>query len=349
MSGFEGYPVGKRYTPEELQEILRLHALWLDKAEGGQRADLSGGNLTYADLVGADLPGALWPDADLRGVDLSDAKLSGADLCGADLSYAYLSGAYLSGAHLTQSNLLHADLRGAELVRADLSYASLQRADLSGVDLTYAKMRSADLSGVDLRGAYLSYVDLTNAKLTAADLRSADLTGTDLTNATLAHAVLTHATLPDNFAELFPDIAAKLHFVVEKDGRIHVASSPQALTTTAKENTSDTPHIIQVPAGLSPGALAGMSPIVLKQLLKLAEVLQSWPPKLKLTRAAIRDEWKKHDIEFDADKSVSNYMAPLNKFCQGVLKAERGLYYQFLPKAKIRLEAGITYLQQMLE
>ena len=60
----------KRYTPEELAEVLRLHKLWLENKEGGVRAVLSG----------AVLRGSILRDAVLRGADLSGALLSGADL-----------------------------------------------------------------------------------------------------------------------------------------------------------------------------------------------------------------------------------------------------------------------------
>ena len=62
----------KRYTPDELKEIIRLHALWLADADGGTRANLSDANLIRANLSGADLSGA-----DLRGTYLSGANLSG--------------------------------------------------------------------------------------------------------------------------------------------------------------------------------------------------------------------------------------------------------------------------------
>ena len=38
-----------------LTETLRLHALWLEGAEGGKRADLTHANLTDAALRGANL------------------------------------------------------------------------------------------------------------------------------------------------------------------------------------------------------------------------------------------------------------------------------------------------------
>ena len=55
---------------KELNEILRLHAMWLRGEDGGKRAILYG--------------------ADLRGANLCEADLRGANLCGADLRGANL-------------------------------------------------------------------------------------------------------------------------------------------------------------------------------------------------------------------------------------------------------------------
>ena len=40
----------KTYTKEELQEVLRLHNLWLNDDENGVMADLSGADLSEANL-----------------------------------------------------------------------------------------------------------------------------------------------------------------------------------------------------------------------------------------------------------------------------------------------------------
>ena len=69
----------RRYTPDELNEVLRLHKLWAQDEEGGQRANLRGANLRRADLQGADLR-----RADLQGANLRCAYLQGAYLRGAD-------------------------------------------------------------------------------------------------------------------------------------------------------------------------------------------------------------------------------------------------------------------------
>jgi len=92
-------------THEEIAAILADHGCWL-RGEGGKRADLSGADLTRADLT--------------------DARLSGADLTRADLTRAVLT-----GARLTRADLTDADLTRADLTRADLTDARLTRADLT--------------------------------------------------------------------------------------------------------------------------------------------------------------------------------------------------------------------------
>ena len=89
---------------DELNAILEKHKKWLNDESDGERANLSG-----ADLSGANLYRA----------DLYSANLSGADLYRANLSGADLSGANLSGADLSGANLYRADLSGANLYRAE--------------------------------------------------------------------------------------------------------------------------------------------------------------------------------------------------------------------------------------
>ena len=44
----------KRYLPDELAEVIRLHGVWRRNEDGGVRADLIGANLSEANLSGAD-------------------------------------------------------------------------------------------------------------------------------------------------------------------------------------------------------------------------------------------------------------------------------------------------------
>ncbi|HAB9652884.1 TPA_asm: hypothetical protein GYV88_13310 [Listeria monocytogenes] len=119
----------------ELDVVIEKHEKWLRDGYG-ERANLRGANLSYADLSCANLRGANLSYADLRRADLRGANLSGADLSYADLRRADLRGANLSGADLSCADLSYADLR-----RADLSYADLRRADLRGADLNWINWR----------------------------------------------------------------------------------------------------------------------------------------------------------------------------------------------------------------
>ncbi len=72
-------------TVEELKAKLELHKKWINDEEGGEKANLSGANLSEANLSGANLS-----EADLSGANLSEADLSGANLSGANLREANL-------------------------------------------------------------------------------------------------------------------------------------------------------------------------------------------------------------------------------------------------------------------
>ncbi|PDH02411.1 hypothetical protein AWL55_05775, partial [Listeria monocytogenes] len=68
----------------ELDVVIEKHEKWLRDGYG-ERANLRGANLSYADLSCANLRGA-----NLSGADLSCANLRCANLRGANLSYADL-------------------------------------------------------------------------------------------------------------------------------------------------------------------------------------------------------------------------------------------------------------------
>ena len=84
--------------------------------------------------------------ADLSGIDLSHANLSGSDLREVDLSNANLAGA----------SLRRADLKGANLCGTDLTLADLHKADLSNATLEGARITPEQLDEViSLEGAIL--------------------------------------------------------------------------------------------------------------------------------------------------------------------------------------------------
>lgn len=117
----------------ELSELANLDPL----------VDLAGGNLVATNLSGIQISKANLAKTQLRGADLTDA-----DLSEANLSYARLGGADLTGAYLGNSNLQYTDLH-----RASLALANLIGADLTGADLRETNLINANLSGAQVSGA----------------------------------------------------------------------------------------------------------------------------------------------------------------------------------------------------
>ena len=114
----------------KLRHLLRVladHHAWLAGDPAGRRADLSGLDLSEADLKGVDLT-----DADLSQTDLSGARLMGAVLERTNLAGAVLVGADLTEARLKDADLSDTDLRDSRFVGAVLDGADLWRANLRG-------------------------------------------------------------------------------------------------------------------------------------------------------------------------------------------------------------------------
>ena len=87
------------HNGQTLTEILRLHKCWRIGKDEGERANLSGTNLSNSDLSNSDLS-----DSDLSGTNLSNSNLSGTNLSNSDLSGTNLRGTNLSGTSLSGTN-----------------------------------------------------------------------------------------------------------------------------------------------------------------------------------------------------------------------------------------------------
>ena len=141
-------------TKEQLDDILRKHALWINNESGGERVNLYQANLSRANLYQANLSRANLRGADLYRADLSRANLSGADLSGADLR----------GANLYQANLSRANLRGANLSGAYLYQANLHEANLSGADLREAKNLNFPIACPE-KGSFIGFKKCQDGKI----------------------------------------------------------------------------------------------------------------------------------------------------------------------------------------
>jgi hypothetical protein len=139
--------------------------------------DLSGANLSYANLSDSD-----FGDAKLIGANLKGARLDDANFLLANLTEVNLSSAYLYGANLGQTCL-----RAAKLTGANFAFANLTRADFT----------DTDMRGATLAGANLTDTDLTRANLKGASFSSAILNRTGLKAANLQNALVSNTKFAD--------------------------------------------------------------------------------------------------------------------------------------------------------
>lgn len=158
-------------------------------------ADLSRANLNQVNLTGAylceiDLRMANISDADLTGANLRGANLRGANLRGTTLNQANLAGTDLSGAHLMLVNLIEANLTWVNLSEANLKVANLTRANLSEANLKMANFSGANLSEVNFRLANLSEANLRMVNLSGANLEKIQALKTDFSKAILTGVCL---------------------------------------------------------------------------------------------------------------------------------------------------------------
>ncbi|MCT7963964.1 pentapeptide repeat-containing protein [Laspinema sp. D1] len=91
---------------------------------------------------------------------LIDADLTGINLSGADLSHIYLIRTKLTGACLRGTDFLYSCLSSVNLSYADLSYANLRRCYWVNVDLNHASMTQSVFFE-----SYLKDVNLSDANL----------------------------------------------------------------------------------------------------------------------------------------------------------------------------------------
>ncbi|AFZ09272.1 pentapeptide repeat protein [Oscillatoria nigro-viridis PCC 7112] len=123
---YRRYAAGERYFPGVDLSHADLNVAEvedLEELEPGQN-DLSGINLSSANLTRA---------------DLSFVNLSGANLSSANLDSATLWGTILTGANLSDAILDYAEL-ASDLVDVDLREASLECTQLIGTNLTRANL-----------------------------------------------------------------------------------------------------------------------------------------------------------------------------------------------------------------
>jgi len=170
--------------------------------DGASPGNFVGADLTGANLSRAQLPSADFTGATLAGANLQDANLNGAVLVGPPDAEGNPGHLDMTGANLRGTALKGAKLDGAIMVgvranaTTDFTDASMKGVDLTDADLRGARLAGADLTGAIMRGILLGPTnDLTGAMLKGADLTEACMPGVSLQDQDLQEAILAGTNL----------------------------------------------------------------------------------------------------------------------------------------------------------
>ncbi|MGC1497374.1 MAG: pentapeptide repeat-containing protein [Sulfitobacter sp.] len=155
-----------------------------------QRANLSNAQMEGADLSNAQMEGADLSNAQMERADFSEAHMEGADLSNAQIEGANFRRARLAGTNFSNARMERAIFRGAQMRGADLGGAQMERADFRGtqlekVNLWDAQMEGANLGGAQLKGAFFRGAQMEGVYLFNALLLGADLSGSLMTGTPL--------------------------------------------------------------------------------------------------------------------------------------------------------------------
>lgn len=170
---------------KELEEMLRLHELFIQRLPGGKRLnlhniDISGVSLRYANLSGANLSGVNLYDVDLSYANLRNVDMRGVRICETKMDETVLLEAKMSNAILYKSQLFSVNLTGAYLFGAEMNEVEMNNANLSYVDLRYSKLHNVVLSGAILLRANLQDAEMQGVNLDYTNLSGANFEGINL-------------------------------------------------------------------------------------------------------------------------------------------------------------------------
>lgn len=172
------------------QPLKKQHFIGLDLSGIDlSRAELAGTHfetcqLLLANLSGAQLQSCLFTDSDLSGVDLHDTQLHTAVFQRCRLDDGRFAGARLEALYATGCSLLRAQLAQAYLPQAQFVDCVLSQSDLSGAELTGASFQDCSLDAVQAVDAHMS-----RSRFHACTLTQMQLSGTDLHGASWSQVI----------------------------------------------------------------------------------------------------------------------------------------------------------------
>ena len=139
--------------------------------------NLSNANLFRADLSNSDLTRTILFRADLSSINLHKSKLINTDLSDVNMSDANLSessmlGTFLPRANLADTNFTKSNIYKVKLCYAILTYANLESVHISKSNLSYANLTDANLINSYIRNSDISYANFSDSNLSKSRIKN---------------------------------------------------------------------------------------------------------------------------------------------------------------------------------
>ena len=181
--------------PAEMRRWLEVHLQHHREHEmpdwlrcGLKRVNLTGLDLTDANLRGSDLQESVYRDGRAARANFSWCRLGKARWFGVDCSGANFDHAVMRSTVFVSREFAPSTIRSADLLGANISGLSVPGQDLRGVKLHHVILMGANLDGACLEGCAIHYGNLIGASLRGAFCYRAEFLHTDLTLADLRGA-----------------------------------------------------------------------------------------------------------------------------------------------------------------
>jgi len=131
-------------------------------------------DLSGVDLSNADLRGAIFVETDLSGANLEGANFGGATLINVDLTGAKLSGADFGGSEINSVNLNGASIQDGNFVGSSIADSTFNNADLTRANFVASDIIDSSFDNANLQDAILAEANLIGTNLNLANTNGVD-------------------------------------------------------------------------------------------------------------------------------------------------------------------------------
>ena len=179
----------QRVSQKELDEAIRLHALWLENINIGQRCTFSG-----RDLRGLKFGNVAGRPVNLSGADFSQTNLSQTEADDILVHYCNFNGAIFDACRWRQPVFAHADMRRISAKASELGWPAIGATPRA--DFSYTALNDSDLYNARILGCFYG-ARFGGASLVRSDFSGSEFSGPSCHEMSFAGAQLIEARFCD--------------------------------------------------------------------------------------------------------------------------------------------------------